>query len=161
MVRCVLLLALALGLGLGLGLKAPSKTRKGPNVLVIMSDDQDMLLDSMSAMPNVKSLLGDEGVTYQKHYCTVAWCCPSRVNFLTGRAAHNTNVTSTTPPYGGWPKFTEEGLNENYLPVWINDAGINTYYVGKLMNGYSKKLMANPSHPKGFTDSSFLLDPWT
>lgn len=45
MVRCVTLLALALGLGLGLGLKQhldePRATKnKGPNVLVIMSDDQ-------------------------------------------------------------------------------------------------------------------------
>jgi arylsulfatase A-like enzyme len=54
----------------------------------------DMLLDSMQAMPNVNKLIAEEGVFYQKHYCTVAWCCPSRVNFLTGRAAHNTNVTS-------------------------------------------------------------------
>jgi hypothetical protein len=31
-----------------------------------------MLLDSMSVMPHVNSLIGAEGVTYQKHYCTVA-----------------------------------------------------------------------------------------
>lgn len=112
-------------------------------------------------MPNVKSMIGAEGVTYQKHYCTVALCCPSRVNFFTGRAAHNTNVTSLGLPYGGWQKFTQEGLNENYLPVWLNDAGIRTYYVGKFMNAYSKEMMSNPAHPKGWTDSSFLLDPWT
>ena len=148
----LLLLALGLGLGLGLGLKdrcphddCSTKNHKGSNVLVIMTDDQglcglksngptaslttdftDMLLDSMSAMPNVTKLIGGEGVTYQKHYCTVAWCCPSRVNFLTGRAAHNTNVTSTGPPYGGWQKFAEQGLNDKYLPVWISDSGIQT-----------------------------------
>ena len=81
----------------------------------------------MSAMPNVKDLIGAEGVTYQKHYCTVAWCCPSRVNFFTGRAAHNTNVTAGSPPYGGWPKFVQQGLNDHYLPAWIHAAGIRTY----------------------------------
>jgi arylsulfatase A-like enzyme len=91
-----------------------------------MTDDQDLHLDSMSVMPQVKNLIGKEGVTYNKHYCTVAICCPSRVNFLTGKAAHNTNVTSLKPPYGGWPKFTEQNLNDNYLPVWIQDAGIRT-----------------------------------
>ena len=128
MVRCFTLLALALGLGLGLGLtrQKPPKYHTGPNVLVIMTDDQDVLLDSMSAMPNVKRLIGEQGVTYDKHYCTVAWCCPSRVNFLTGRAAHNTNVTSTGPPYGGWQKFTSQGLNDKYLPTWIQDAGIRS-----------------------------------
>jgi hypothetical protein len=46
MLRLVLLLALGLGLGLGLGLKKHDKSdqgsynHKGPNVLLIMSDDQ-------------------------------------------------------------------------------------------------------------------------
>lgn len=167
----MVVLALSLGLGLRLGLNRggssgsstnrPQPHRDGQNVLVVMTDDQDMLLDSLSVMPNIKRLIGDEGVTYEKHYCTIAWCCPSRVNFLTGKAAHNTNVTSTGPPYGGWPKFTDQGLNNNYLPVWINESDISTYYVGKLMNAYGVKNFAEPEHPKGWTNSSFLLDPWT
>ncbi|KAK3707268.1 hypothetical protein LTR37_012269 [Vermiconidia calcicola] len=164
MARFVFLLALALGLGLGLGLpKAEQRPtlNKGPNVIVIMTDDQDQLLDSMSVMPNVRSLIGAEGVTYDKHYCTVAWCCPSRVNFFTGRAAHNTNVTSSDAPHGGWPKFNNVGLNSNYLPVWLQDEGINTYFIGKLMNGFTKGNLADPAPPQGWTDSSFLVDPWT
>ena len=133
---------------------------KKPNVIVVMADDQDMLLDSLSVMPHVKSQIGDQGVTYKKHYCTVAWCCPSRVNFLTGKAAHNTNVTALSRPYGGWTKFVDEGLNRDYLPVWINQAGIRTYYVGKLMNSYGVKNHNSP-HPAGWDQSSFLVDPWT
>ena len=104
-------------------------------------------------MPKVTSLIGGAGINYDKHYCTVAWCCPSRVSFFTGRAAHNTNVTSIAPPYGGWQKFTAEGLNANYLPVWLQDAGINTYYVGKFMNGFGKQNLATPEPPRGWTDS--------
>lgn len=154
-------------MGLGLGLKhdhneslSQGQTSK-PNVVLIMADDQDVHLDSMSVMPNVNKWLGDEGVRYESHYCTVAWCCPSRVNFFTGRAAHNTNVTSTGPPYGGWQKFGEQGLNDNYLPVWINESGISTYYAGKFLNGYSEKNLAHPAHPKGWTESSFLVGKWT
>ena len=165
-----MLFILALGLGTGLGLRnhgndtgdpSSQAPKRGSNVVVVMSDDQDLLLNSMSAMPNVKRLIGEQGVTYDKHYCTIAWCCPSRVNFLTGKAAHNTNVTSTGPPYGGWPKFTDQGLNDNWLPVWINESGISTYYVGKLMNAYGVHNLAQPQHPRGWTNSSFLLDPWT
>ena len=45
MVRCAALVALALGLGLGLGLKKdhPQTQNQGPNVLVIMTDDQGEL----------------------------------------------------------------------------------------------------------------------
>ncbi|KAK5165839.1 uncharacterized protein LTR77_008762 [Saxophila tyrrhenica] len=154
-VRSLLLLRLA-----EVGLAATPKAKK-PNVIVILADDQDMLLDSLSVQPNVVNQIGKQGVTYNKHYCTVAWCCPSRVNFLTGRAAHNTNVTTLTPPYGGWSKFMSEGHNDNWLPVWINTSGIKTFYAGKLMNGYSNNNFDRPAHPKGWHDSSFLIDPWT
>lgn len=120
-----------------------------------------MLLDSMSVMPQVNRLIADQGVFYHKHFCTVAWCCPSRTNFLTGRAAHNTNVTSGSLPYGGWPKFLEEGLNDKYLPVWIKAAGIRTYYVGKLLNGFKKRHLTDGLYPSAWTMSSFLIDPFT
>jgi N-acetylglucosamine-6-sulfatase len=54
------------------------------------------------------------------------------------------------------------GLNDNYLPVWLQDAGVNTYYVGKFMNGFKRYNMATPSGPpRGWTDSSLLVEPWT
>jgi arylsulfatase A-like enzyme len=148
------------GLVLGLALVGTSTAASKPNVIVVMADDQDLLLDSMSVMPNVESQIGAQGVTYTKHYCTVAWCCPSRVNFLTGRMAHNTNITALSPPYGGWTKFAENHLNDNYLPVWMQAAGIRTYYIGKLMNNYGVKNHNSP-HPKGWDMSSMLVDPWT
>lgn len=118
-----------------------------------MADDQDIHLNSMDVMPKAKSLIGDKGVTYSKHFCTVAWCCPSRVNFLTGRMAHNTNVTGLWAPYGGWPKFASQGLNDNWLPVWTNQSNVRNYGVGKLLNAYSVKNFAQPAHPKGFYKS--------
>jgi arylsulfatase A-like enzyme len=96
---------------------------------------------------------------------------------LTGQAAHNTvslehsstwsitnavhqNVTDIRPPYGGYTKFIAENLNDNYLPVWLQGAGYNTYYVGKLMNGYSVQTYNDP-FPNGFTGSDILVDPGT
>jgi hypothetical protein len=38
---------------------------------------------------------------------------------------------------GGYPKFISQGLNENYLPVWMQAAGYNTYYTGKLFNDHN------------------------
>lgn len=71
-----------------------------PNLVFILTDDQDVHLNSLSYQPLVKKYLIDKGLTFQHHYCTVAICCPSRVNLWTGLAAHNTNVTDVTPPYG-------------------------------------------------------------
>ena len=54
-----------------------------------------------------------------------------------------------------------QGLNDDYLPVWLRSAGINTYYVGKFLNAFSAWNMARPEPPKGWTDSTFLVDPGT
>ena len=68
--------------------------------MFILTDDQDLHMDSLSYMPYVKHHLTDHGLTFKRHFCTVALCCPSRVSLWTGLAAHNTNVTDINPPYG-------------------------------------------------------------
>lgn len=73
---------------------------------------------------------------------------------------HNTNVTNVQAPYGGYPKVVEAGWNDNYLPLWMQDAGYNTYYVGKLWNAHTEHNYNKP-FARGFNGSDFLLDPWT
>lgn len=81
------------------GANAASVTTK-PNFIFIMTDDQDLHMDSLKYMPAVQKHFGNGGTFHEKHYCTVSQCCPSRVSLLTGKAAHNTNVTAVTQPYG-------------------------------------------------------------
>ncbi|KAL1600772.1 hypothetical protein SLS60_007160 [Paraconiothyrium brasiliense] len=133
---------------------------KRPNVVFILTDDQDAKLNSLDYMPNVQELLVNQGTHFKSHYCTVAWCCPSRVNLWTGKAAHNTNVTNVEKPYGGYPKFAQEGHNDNWVPVWLQSEGYQTYYTGKLMNAHNVVNYFQP-FAKGFTGSDFLLDPNT
>ena len=66
---------------------AATNAQSRPNVLFVLTDDQDLHMDSLSAMPKLNRLLGEGGTTYERHFCTVSLCCPSRVNLLTGRAA--------------------------------------------------------------------------
>ncbi|KAK8054702.1 hypothetical protein PG994_009769 [Apiospora phragmitis] len=141
-----------------IGPKEQSASR--PNIVLILTDDQDLHMDSMDYMPYVKEHLISHGTFYKKHFCTTALCCPSRATLLTGKAAHNTNVTNVVPPYGGYPKFVSQGLNDKYLPVWLQDAGYNTYYTGKLFNAHSVDNYNSP-HAAGWTSSDFLLDPFT
>ncbi|KAK7178023.1 arylsulfatase [Paraphaeosphaeria sporulosa] len=137
-----------------------AEKRKRPNIVFILTDDQDAKLNSLDYMPHVQELLVQEGTHFKSHYCTVAWCCPSRVSLWTGKAAHNTNVTNVERPYGGYPKFVEEGHNDNWVPVWLQSEGYQTYYAGKLMNAQNIVNYAKP-YAKGFTGSDFLLDPNT
>ncbi|QKX53241.1 uncharacterized protein TRUGW13939_00317 [Talaromyces rugulosus] len=137
-------------------LSAPAK----PNVIFILTDDQDAHLDSIAYMPFVQKHLLNRGTHYRSHYCTTSVCCPSRVSLWTGKLAHNTNVTDVNPPYGGYPKFISQGLNDNYLPVWLQEAQYNTYYTGKLFNVHTVENY-NAPFAAGFTDNEFLLDPFT
>jgi arylsulfatase A-like enzyme len=92
---------------LGQHILAPEgDTRRRPNVVFILTDDQDVHLSSLEYMPLVKKHLIDQGTHFTKHYCTTAVCCPSRVTLWTGKAAHNTNITDVNPPYGtDWRSF--------------------------------------------------------
>jgi N-acetylglucosamine-6-sulfatase len=76
---------------------------KRSNIVFIITDDQDQRMGSLDYMPLLKKHVIDEGTLYKNHYCTIAICCPSRVNLWTGKAAHNTNVTDVVPPYGRFP----------------------------------------------------------
>jgi len=163
------------------GTRAPPQPSLGdhsaarPNIVFILTDDQDLHLDSLDYLPFVQKHLLQQGTFYKRHFCTIALCCPSRVSLWTGKAAHNTNVTDVSPPYGGYPKFVSQGLNENFLPVWLQNAGYNTYYTGKLFNSHTVDNYDSP-HVNGFTGSvnidsfeasfsnvvqDFLLDPFT
>jgi N-acetylglucosamine-6-sulfatase len=77
-----------------------SSPKKKPNIVFILTDDQDIELGSLDYMPLVHKHLINEGTLFKRHYCTTAICCPSRVTLWTGKNAHNTNVTDIFPPYG-------------------------------------------------------------
>jgi hypothetical protein len=77
-----------------------SAPKNRPNIVFILSDDQDLQLDSISYMPFLNRHLGKQGTFYKNHFVPTAICCPARVTLWTGRYAHNTNVTDVRPPYG-------------------------------------------------------------
>ena len=56
---------------------------------------------------------------------------------------------------GGYTQFTKNGLNNAYLPIWLQEAGYNTYYAGKLMNGLSVDTYNSPS-PAGWNGSDCM-----
>lgn len=61
---------------------------------------------------------------------------------------------------GGYPKIVKQGINDDYLPVWMQAAGYQTYYTGKLWNTHNIDNYNKPA-VKGFNGSDFLLDPYT
>jgi hypothetical protein len=105
---------------LSAGIAAASDRSAKPNFVLIITDDQDLHLNSLNYQPSVQKHFAQEGTWFKKHFCTVALCCPSRVSFLTGKAAHNTNVTDVSAPYG----TTKTGLRTCrwtlIVPRWLS-----------------------------------------
>jgi N-acetylglucosamine-6-sulfatase len=60
-----------------------------PNIVYIMSDDQDIELGGLTPMPKLRKLLGEQGATGEAFYIATPICCPSRTETLSGRLYHN------------------------------------------------------------------------
>jgi arylsulfatase A-like enzyme len=105
--------------------------RPQPNVIVVMTDDQDAR--SMAVMEGVQRKLVAQGTTFTNFFATFPLCCPSRATFLTGQYAHNHHVLSNIPPDGGDEAFTGA---DTAMPVALQGAGYRTALIGKYFNGF-------------------------
>jgi N-acetylglucosamine-6-sulfatase len=124
-----------------------------PNIVVIETDDQT--LAEMEVLPNVRRLIGDEGVTFDNNFDSFSLCCPSRATFLTGQYSHNNGVRGNALPQGGFEKL--DGTNT--LAVWLQRSGYYTAHLGKYLNGYGRR---NPLEiPPGWSEWRGSVDPST
>lgn len=108
-----------------------------PNIVVIMTDDQDDT-GSMAYMPKTLSLIAEHGLTFKNSFVNLPLCGPSRASFLTGQAAHNHGIRANSPlDAGGWETFKSKEANA--LPVWLQAAGYKTALIGKYLNRYGQQ----------------------
>ncbi|KFA64982.1 hypothetical protein S40285_09308 [Stachybotrys chlorohalonatus IBT 40285] len=129
-----------------------------PNVILILTDDQDLHLNSLDYMPTLQRELVSKGTSFANHFATVAVCCPSRVSYLRGQAVHNTNNTHVSRPGGGYDKFRASGEDLDYLPDWVRANGYRAEYIGKFLNGVSTSNYMVP--PRGWDHIDTLLEPY-
>jgi N-acetylglucosamine-6-sulfatase len=129
----------------------PAKQR--PNVVVVMTDDQDFR--SMTVMPKTRALIGERGTTFSQNIVNFPLCCPSRATYYSGEYAHNHKVLWNNPPTGGYDKFN----GKETLPVWLSRAGYRTIHIGKYLNEYGQR---RPKEvPPGWQDWYGGVDPST
>ena len=109
-----------------------------PNLIVIVTDDQDEALFSRHLMPNTYRLFG-KGTRLSNFTVTTPLCCPSRATQLTGQYGHNNGVLANDPGYGALRNPA------NVLPEWLRNEGYRTAQVGRFLNGY--KRAGSPATP--------------
>ena len=112
-----------------------ARAAAAPNVIVVMTDDQDVA--SLRVMPTVRHELANQGTIFPNFFATFPVCCPSRATFLTGQYAHNHGVLGNEAPLGGVSAFNDSRT----LGVALGRAGYRTGYIGRYLNGYDSRLV--------------------
>lgn len=97
-----------------------------PNILVIMSDDQDV--DSLPVMRYLMSYPEGSWVNFTNAFASNSICCPSRATFLTGQYSHTNGILSN--------HHGDLFNDDNSLAVWLQDAGYRTALIGKYLHSY-------------------------
>lgn len=120
----------------------PPGTQK--NIVVLLTDDQDLRLGSMRAMPYTMQHIGNEGVNISNFFVHTPVCCPSRTTLLSGRFYHNNKVSREAQydreaPYRGCMSMnTSRVYNpsfwDNSLVATLKRRGYATAVFGKMLN---------------------------
>ena len=146
--------------GSGLGLGQPMELTpfhqpvKDPNLLMITVDDASW--NTMKYMPHLRHLMADRGLTLRNGLAPTPICVPARASLLSGQYAHNHGAVTINGEGGGVAAFDEERT----LPVWLQQAGYRTMFVGKYLNGYGEQ--DAPTHvPPGWSSWHGTVDPST
>ena len=69
------------------------ETRR-PNIVLIVTDDQDVTMGGTTPMVAARQLIMEQGAEFTNAFATTPICCPSRASILTGRYLHNTGQTA-------------------------------------------------------------------
>jgi N-acetylglucosamine-6-sulfatase len=106
-----------------------------PNMILILADDLDK---SVFSRTTLDSAWVTEGASFSNALDTTSLCCPSRASILEGQYAHNTGLVNDDnfEPNGGAKYFRESGLDHHTLATLLQDAGYETWFGGKYLNGY-------------------------
>ncbi|MQA72880.1 MAG: sulfatase-like hydrolase/transferase [Solirubrobacterales bacterium] len=115
-----------------------------PNVILVLTDDQDLAAYNRRTMPDTVRLLADRGTTFSRYVDATPLCCPARAALVTGQYGHNNGVLNNIPGY--------ETLRDkdNIVSTWLDRAGYETAYIGKYMNGYERVVGDNKTPGPGW-----------
>ena len=110
-----------------------------PNVVLILTDDLDLLQGGMNPLNKTRNLIGDAGITFENSFVSTPICCPSRSSILTGKYQHNTRVYNNTVVGGCNSDFWRNEMEPQSISTTAQAYGYETYYEGNTIKDEPKE----------------------
>ena len=138
-----------------------------PNIVLVLTDDQDVTMGSTRPMEAARKIIAEAGAEFINAFTTSPICCPSRASILTGRYLHNTGKTgpawlliitclstgvrNNTVSGGCNDQRWREGLEKESLATILQGEGYVTMFGGKYLNQYGRSDQGGLRHvPPGW-----------
>ncbi|XP_067396359.1 N-acetylglucosamine-6-sulfatase-like isoform X1 [Emydura macquarii macquarii] len=140
------LLAVSVAWQVALGAAAGEGQPRPPNIVLILTDDQDTEIGGMTPMKKTQALIGQQGASFTNAFTVTPLCCPSRSSLLSGRYPHNHLVRNNSLEGNcsslAWQKTQEPQA----FPVYLQKQGYQTFYAGKYLNQYGHPAAGGVQH---------------
>lgn len=130
-----------------------SDASKAPNIVFILTDDQDVFLGGLTPMKKTKELIGQHGITFDNMFVSSPLCCPSRSSIMTGQYVHNHHARNNSLSGGCSSSGWQKGPERHSVSTYVKSLGFKTFFAGKYLNQYGRKEVGGPQHvPPGWDE---------
>lgn len=126
---------------------------KPPNIVFILTDDQDVFLGGLTPMKKTQELIGQQGITFDNMFVSSPLCCPSRSSIMTGQYVHNHGAKNNSLSGGCSSSGWQQGPEKRSVSTYVKEQGYKTFFGGKYLNQYGKTEAGGPQHvPPGWDE---------
>ncbi|PVD33907.1 hypothetical protein C0Q70_05169 [Pomacea canaliculata] len=124
---------------------------KPPNIVFVLTDDQDLVLGGMDPMQKTTNLIGQQGLTFTNAVVSCPICCPSRSSIISGKYIHNHGAINNSVEGGCSSRSWQQNQETRGFPVYLKQRGYTTFFAGKYLNQYGYDRVGGVSHvPPGW-----------
>lgn len=124
-----------------------------PNIVFILTDDQDVEIGGMTPLVKTKKLIGDAGISFKNMYVTSPLCCPSRSSILTGNYVHNNGALNNSFSGNCSSRAWQETSEKSTFVTYLKKQGYQTFFAGKYLNQYGFPRSGGVEHiPPGWDE---------